>query len=400
VNAPPFTVTRAALYEQVWAQPMLQLAKQYRVSSNAVAKACRKANIPVPPRGYWAKLQHGKRVMKRPPLPPAPTNRSETVTIRPTSLPVGSDPVVDARALFEQNPENRIVVPEKLHRPHPLVQRVAAALATTKTIERGMRCSRSGGDTAVLDVRVTWGARGRALRILDSLVKALEARGFEVNEHGVRIEGQRIPLGLVEKESRAPHVPTKAELARKQQYSWERIPSWDYAPNGLLSIYADAYTWWRSDLRKRWSDGRSTQLEDMLNEVVIGLVAIGATLRQRAEEQRREEEARAEQQRLREERARQARMEKARRDNLLACTKAWSEAQQIRELIAEIERRAGSANDPGPVDIQTWLSWAGTVADELDPLTEGLASFLQNHEKVAEEAARTDPRPTFGFGYS
>ena len=57
---PPFTVTRATLYEQVWAQPMLQLAKQYRVSSNAVAKACRKASIPVPPRGYWAKLQHGQ----------------------------------------------------------------------------------------------------------------------------------------------------------------------------------------------------------------------------------------------------------------------------------------------------------------------------------------------------
>jgi hypothetical protein len=148
------------------------------------------------------------------------------------------------------------------------------------------------GDTAVLDVRVTWATRGQALRILDSLVKALEARGFEVNEHGALIEGQRIPLGLVEKESRTSHVPTKAELARKEKYSWERIPSWDYAPNGLLSIYADADTWWRSDLRKRWSDRRSTQLEDMLNEVVIGLVAIGAARRQRADEQRREEEAR------------------------------------------------------------------------------------------------------------
>lgn len=164
----PFTVTRATLYEQVWAQPMLQLAKQYRVSSNAVAKACRKANIPVPPRGYWAKLQHGKRVMKRPPLPPAPKDRSETVTIRPTSLPVGSNPVVDERAVVEQSPENRILVPEQLRRPHPLIRQVAAALATTDTIERGMRCSRSGGNTAVLDVRVTSGARRRALRLLDS----------------------------------------------------------------------------------------------------------------------------------------------------------------------------------------------------------------------------------------
>ena len=53
---PPITVTRTALYDQVWTTPMMKLATQYRITGTGLAKVCRKANIPVPPRGYWNKL--------------------------------------------------------------------------------------------------------------------------------------------------------------------------------------------------------------------------------------------------------------------------------------------------------------------------------------------------------
>lgn len=64
------------------------------------------------------------------------------------------------------------------------------------------------------------------------------------------------------------------------------------------------------------------RLEDKLNDVVVGLVALGAALRQHADEEQREAEAHAEQERLRQERARQARMEKARRDPRRASSSA------------------------------------------------------------------------------
>jgi superfamily I DNA/RNA helicase len=48
---------------------MRSLAQKYEVSDRGLAKACAKANIPVPPRGYWNKLQAGYKVIKRP-LPP------------------------------------------------------------------------------------------------------------------------------------------------------------------------------------------------------------------------------------------------------------------------------------------------------------------------------------------
>ena len=43
---------------------MWKVAPEYGVSGNGLAKLCRRESIPVPERGYWAKLAHGKRVKK------------------------------------------------------------------------------------------------------------------------------------------------------------------------------------------------------------------------------------------------------------------------------------------------------------------------------------------------
>lgn len=110
--AKPARVTRAELYDHVWSQPMIRLAVEYRVTATALAKTIRKANIPVPPRGYWNKLQNGKPVIKMPPLPPVKVGARETFLIQPSSPTPRVDPVVEARAAAERIPENRIHVPE------------------------------------------------------------------------------------------------------------------------------------------------------------------------------------------------------------------------------------------------------------------------------------------------
>jgi hypothetical protein len=40
---------RAVLYNQVWAQPVQVVARSYGLSGVALAKACRKLHVPVPP---------------------------------------------------------------------------------------------------------------------------------------------------------------------------------------------------------------------------------------------------------------------------------------------------------------------------------------------------------------
>jgi hypothetical protein len=61
---------REDLYEKVWSQPMRILAKEYGISDVGLAKVCRKLEVPVPGRGYWAKKAAGRVVPKKPILRP------------------------------------------------------------------------------------------------------------------------------------------------------------------------------------------------------------------------------------------------------------------------------------------------------------------------------------------
>lgn len=45
-------ISREDLYEEVWAQSMVKLSKKYGISDVALAKRCRRRNIPLPGLGY------------------------------------------------------------------------------------------------------------------------------------------------------------------------------------------------------------------------------------------------------------------------------------------------------------------------------------------------------------
>jgi DNA-binding phage protein len=62
-------LTRQELYDRVWAEPVDTLANEYGLSNVGLGKACRRHDIPVPPRGYWARKAAGQK-LRRPPLPP------------------------------------------------------------------------------------------------------------------------------------------------------------------------------------------------------------------------------------------------------------------------------------------------------------------------------------------
>ncbi|MBK8475118.1 MAG: hypothetical protein IPL39_02075 [Opitutaceae bacterium] len=64
-------LTREQLYELVWSTPVLKLAEQFGISNVAIAKRCRRLAGPRPARGYWVKLEFGKKP-SRTPLPPSP----------------------------------------------------------------------------------------------------------------------------------------------------------------------------------------------------------------------------------------------------------------------------------------------------------------------------------------
>ncbi len=59
---------REKLYGQVWSEPVQRVAASYGISDVRLGKVCRILRVPVPPRGYWARLRSGQE-MRRPQLP-------------------------------------------------------------------------------------------------------------------------------------------------------------------------------------------------------------------------------------------------------------------------------------------------------------------------------------------
>ena len=58
------SLTRKELYNLVWSEPISVLSKKFNISDVGLAKVCKRANIPIPPRGYWNKVHAGKTVAK------------------------------------------------------------------------------------------------------------------------------------------------------------------------------------------------------------------------------------------------------------------------------------------------------------------------------------------------
>lgn len=55
---------RQKLFDEAWATPVTKLAKTYGLSDVGLRKICAALDVPLPPRGYWAKLAAGKTIPK------------------------------------------------------------------------------------------------------------------------------------------------------------------------------------------------------------------------------------------------------------------------------------------------------------------------------------------------
>ena len=258
-------------------------------------------------------------------------------------------------------------------RPHPLVRMTAEAL-------RGRQANQYGilvrpWKEKCLDLHVSRGSLPRVLRIMDALIKALEARGFGVSvtegeKTGTWVEllGEKLAIALEEKTTRKDHVLTKEELERKAKYAWSSAPRWDFEPAGTLLFRIKES--WGDGARQTWCDGRRQVVEDLLNDVIAGLIVVAEAKRQHEIEleRQRKEWAEAERRRLEVEQRRREEAEQLKALEQEAA--AWVRSQQLRAYIDALEREAltrGGVAEPGS-KLHGWLEWARRHADRLDPL--------------------------------
>ncbi len=364
---------RDALYEQVWSQPLIDLAKQYGLSDVGLAKICRKLKIPLPGRGYWAKYKAG-RIPPRPSLPPLKKNDlAEVIVNKPELLPVEPQTLTEAERLvaLETLPENLIVVAPTLSSPHPLVARTRKWLRLTKPGDYGLLHSR---EKSCLAIHVGPSSLGRALRILDALIKGLESRGYPVaTETGderattVTVIGIPLEIELREQVTQVPHKLTPAEKAEQKRSAWLYLPKYDHHLSGQLTLGIKT---WCDGTRCNWADGKKQRLEHCLNAFVAGLIQAAVRKQARDLAWERQQRQWEEERRQREEQERIRREEAARLQALEQEVADWQRAARIRAYVEAVRQTAVQSKDAieAGSELDRWLAWALQQADRIDPL--------------------------------
>lgn len=353
-------IPREELYDLVWSEPMSSVAKRYRISDRGLAKVCERLKVPRPGRGYWAKKRAGHRV-SRPSLKPLAPGANDSAVVRPHAggdpVPEPSGPVAEQKA-FESEEENRITVPDRVGRYHPLVGATRVALRDVGPVVGG------SVPRGALDVRVERRSRRRAFRILDTLVKALEKRSYSMSIDAgvgtvVTVGDMRITIALEERYRQEELPITEREHRRARLYQWdEPRPDTKRVPTGQLMLkITDGQV---TDVRRTWGDGKKQRVETCLNSFIVGLVKaaeVKSELQRRVRERERrwEEERRiAELQRTRQ------REELARITDLMDRVERWERAERIRRFV---EAFRGS-NDCAVTN--RWLEWADRAASALE----------------------------------
>lgn len=370
------TLSRDQLYEDVWTRPVIQIAKELGISDVALAKICRKLSVPLPPRGYWARIAAG-RSPRKPELPrteaTAPTSHSLRLWRPPSGLV--------ARPLSKEDRDlPAIAVAQTLENPHPLVRRTEAYLKRA--------AGRDFDPTAlppeaVLDVTVSNRCVDRALRIMDALLKALEAAGHPVGirelrpapqdpprtdsvryETYVLIQGQSVEFGLTERFDTI-EIPPPPPSRPRESSSWLLPrPVRERIPNGRLMLYVRTPYGQR---RQTWTDGKRQALEQCLASVLRALEDKAEANRlEETERQRRETEARERERRWLAEQERRRRQQELVED-LEKRLERWSAAIEIRRFADAVEAQRGTLAEAIDASaLSRWLAWVRSWANELE----------------------------------
>lgn len=361
MDTPPI-LTRKQLYDLVWSRPISSLARELKVSDVALAKCCRRENVPIPARGHWAKVAAGQKPI-RPALPQRNAWEAEV------DLPA---PGV---ALKAHKPSTAMTISRARGEPrHPVVLALEKLLAK-QFGDAGMFAIRGDGHSVV---RCSKDGRARALEIVDTLARSFARRGhvIRVSDHKrygsdrhaleVVVGEDAVEIWLHERVKQTPHIKTAAEIERKKELNYDFSPTYDYEPSGEMAI--EAKVPWGVNVRHRWADSAKRTLESQLDDVIVNVEAIGALW---AADKEQRKLARAAEALRAQERARAQQLVEHRRalaEDLNRMVNAWRQAVDARFFLAAVRERLSTSELSAKT--ARWLTWAEAHVSELDPLTQ------------------------------
>lgn len=384
-------IQRDRLFEEVWSTPISRLCKRYGLSDQGLRKVCAKSQIPLPPRGYWAKIAAG-HVLSKPTLPPlskeaegrrpsvkkqAPLLEAVTANgagddLRPPTPPL---PKILCPALAELARDYELADEQarQLHakymweRQHPGKRYLGKApnFGSWEHFCDAGRILRPTHKKSLL--RVSMASYRRALNILHELEGQLAHAGFEVvvPKTRERLQAKRAEAVVEIK------LAEKLEVGQRKEFnSWSKEPRLvrTLNPTGRLTLGVEQMGIGETLISDRKDAPIEKQWEQVMAAVehrhAKSLEQIAEWAKSKRDREDRERE-RQERQRLQEEARRAAEQENSRRHALLQEAKSWKEADLLRQYLRhlEVRRAAGGIAAEG---YEAWAFWASEVADALD----------------------------------
>jgi hypothetical protein len=402
----PRTLSREELYELAWSKPLSSLAKDFGISDVALAKRCRRLKIPIPGRGYWARVEAGQKPA-RPKLParePQWRDRLALTLARFSHIPMpaspdeeNADPVVRRIAALAVVPAAGVL--ESL----PAVKRTAVRLKHPRRAELHFdRGERSG---PLIPIDVTPEVLERTLLLADRLLRAAETLGWNLGESEILkkkaqeeaermrsqygrheapeplkpeptgrlwVEGEEIEFRIEEKVRDEPRIPTAAELAReKREWGYHAPRKASVATGHLRVVRLDSEYRYRGPQRHSWYDRKGKPVEDQIKDILLGFYELALLEKDRRAKAEIEARERAEAERLREERLARQEANAKLIKQLETDAGAWHRARYLRRYVRTLRRRLAAQMIPVRY-LETsidFLAWADRYVEQLDPLS-------------------------------
>jgi len=387
------TLTREDLYELVWSKPMVELAKDLGMSDVALAKRCRRLGVPVPGRGYWARVAAGQE-----PHRPKLAERQDRVE---DYRALGFPPVVEpppAPPKADAPPQGDEMALRIASATISLVANLGQACAPIQRLAHRERVIRAGDirwackadrQGPVPIVSVSDALTERALLVADALIRAAADLGwpFEAIKPNrtepwrapvvtpdplppgaITVAGEPITFRIEEPNRRIDHVLSAEDQKRKNRGEYVYGPRWDYVHSGSLCLQIHEGTSRYGG--RTWRDGRLKRLEDQIPAILQALYDMSLKIKtQRAKHERQEREYQ-EQERLRQERHARRNAELTLIHELERQAGAWQSAGLLRRYLRAARRALGERH----ISIQRgteavdFLEWAQGYIAQLDPL--------------------------------
>lgn len=380
-------LSREDLYEKVWTTPGSKLSKEFGISDVAIAKRCKKLHVPRPPRGYWAKLEAGRR-LKRPTLPPTP----EQAFIEEAAKPIGKS--------LELPVESALL--------HPLAAEFLKEAKSAKLSYDRKRVHIS--ERALPEAEISKDRALRAAMAFHVLLQIVEPRGIHFRRSQSSYDGGHFRKGndrllfKIEEE-----LVAKPELGvRKRTYFTARDDN--QVPCGKLTFTFKTERY-GSSKPKSWTENEDAPLEAVLAEMARFICDhyVDAQKRRATEvierERHRVESERRHQEYLREEAIRKKKaaeeshaksLESAirqRKDDLAKAAEWWRLYESMTSFILECERRWFDAQEALSAEQAGWLAWARETSEALSPFAAGYPEPLVDGAFDPAEVSFGGPYP-------